>query len=72
MSERSYQTSDGITLYINCCEYCPFCEDKVIFRSIIDSQYDRVEKWCSKVDMKLLKINTIPIECPLPPRSRLG
>ena len=57
-----------ITLYIDRCECCPYCEEKIVFKSVIDERYDKVEKWCNKIPLILHNTNMIPIECPLPPR----
>lgn len=67
--ERSTELGD-ITLYINCCEYCPYCVEHITFKSVIDERYDKKEWICEKTRTKITNRNLIPIECPLPPRSR--
>ena len=60
----------GITIYMDCCYYCPWLEDKLTFKSMIDERYNKYEKVCTKTNTIINNVNIIPIECPLPPRYR--
>ena len=67
--ERRAEIGD-VTLFISSCECCPFCVERITFKSVIDECYDIKEKVCEKTSTKIENIKIIPIECPLEPRCR--
>ena len=67
--ERQTEYND-LTIYVDCCDSCPWLEEKITFKSCIDERYDKKEKYCSKIPQLITNVNMIPIECPLPPRYR--
>ena len=69
--ERQTEYHD-LTIYIDCCDSCPWCEDKLIFKSVVDDRYNKYQKVCVKTNTILHNINIIPIECPLPPRYHVS